>query len=139
MFASLVSIVVSGQSKVDFSINSELFVKESEQTYTTTNGEVFLTVESFSNTYENLVADIESVKDEYKERLTLEYLENNQVFSAMLVEKVRGGKDYVSLKLLKDLGNNTTLYIIAAFPLKRKDTYYPILIEAVKLSKLKEE
>ncbi|WP_340155217.1 hypothetical protein [uncultured Winogradskyella sp.] len=131
--------ILISQNIVDFSINSELFIKQSEQTYISNDGELFLTVETFANQYEDLVADIEGVKDDYKDRLTLEYLEGKSIFSAMLLEKVRGSGDFVSVKLLKDLGSTNTLYLIAAFPLKDKEKYYPILIEAVKSAKLKEK
>nr|WP_321235923.1 hypothetical protein [uncultured Psychroserpens sp.] len=130
--------ILIGQNEVEFSINSEDFIKESEQTYMSANGEVFVVVETFNHKYEEIVADFESAKVENPDELSLEYFEDKQVFSAMIVEKYRDGRDFISLKLLKDLGNDTTLYLIVAFPVKKKDKYYPILIEAVKSAKLKE-
>ncbi|WP_460219873.1 hypothetical protein [Psychroserpens sp. MEBiC05023] len=131
--------IAVGQVDVDFHIDSEEFIKESDQTFMTKDGAVFVALETFKHDYKVIVADFESEKVQNPEALTIEYFEDKQICSSMEVEKYRDKRHFVSVKIIKGIDDNITLYVMAAFPLKKKDKYYPLLVDAVKFAKIKKQ
>ena len=135
----IVSNTVVGQSDVDFTMDPEIFIKESDQTYRSKNHSAYVVAQTLDNNYQQLVAEYKLAKDQNHDKLILDYANGKQIFSALIIEKYQDGRDYISSTIFKDLGDNTTLCLIAAFPLKKKDKYYPVLIEAAKVAKLKQQ
>ena len=137
LFLSIISLKSFAQIEKPtiIEIDKTVFTDELQGSFYSNDKKAVLISYMSSENFDKLVAELSNLGQTAENDIETGYIDGTNIFFTSEIEE-RNGKKYLMFAFLKKVKNNLFINISSGFPLKDKDIYYQVVIDAVKSAKV---
>jgi len=137
LFLSIISLKSFAQIEKPtiIEIDKTVFTDELQGSFYSNDKKAVLISYMSSENFDKLVAELSNLGQTAENDIETGYIDGTNIFFTSEIEE-RNGKKYLMFAFLKKVKNNLIINISSGFPLKDKDIYYQVVIDAVKSAKV---